>query len=81
MQHLPAMSYPLQRLALLSIFSLFLLEGLCPFTLSPRALFCPWACSRAEEMPSRLANAACFHKGTGLCLPPEANRFPKGEMA
>lgn len=80
-QHLPAMSYPLQCPALLTVFSVLLLEDLCPLTLSPRSLFCLWACFRTAEMPTCLANRACFHIGTGLCLPLEGNHFPKGKMA
>jgi len=80
-QHLPAMSYPAQCPPRLPIFSVFPLEGLCPLTPSPRSLCCPWACARAAQMPSSLANRACFHVGTGLCLPLEGNHFPKGQMA
>lgn len=54
----------------------FLWEDLCPLTVSPRSVCCPWACSRAAEMPACLANRACFHIGIGLCLLLERNNFP-----
>lgn len=59
----------------------FLWEDLCPPTVSPRLVCCPWACSRAAEMPACLANRACFHIGIGLCLLLERNNFPWGKMA